>query len=164
MPQSSLADRMGGTPVLKKSLDDFYDKVMKEPTIGPFFKGVKPGSIKNHVLKFLRFFLADGRMTAEVTDVMLEKHMELFEDRGLSETHFDIFVGMLKDSFKEKGGVQDEHITELEEMLLPLRQIFVLGAQEYGGSIKSDADISAAKAAKRKGLRKLLAGLTPKKA
>lgn len=159
MPRSSLTDRMGGTPVLKQSLDDFFEKVKKDATIGPFFKGTKTNTIKNHVVKFLRFFLSDGRITTEIIDVMLEKHMALFEDRGLNEDHFDVFVTLMKESFKNVGGVNDELLIELEDTLTPLRQIFALGSQEYGGSIKSE---TTNKSAKRKGLRKLLGGLVSK--
>jgi truncated hemoglobin YjbI len=157
MPKESpLIDRLGGTPVLKRTLDVHYERVLRDSLLAPFFKGTKMSSLRLHQLKFLRYFLSDGRMTVDVTDVMLEKHMSMFEERDLSAVHFDRFVTLFVDSLKACGVRSQGLLDETHEIMAPLRQIFVIGAQEYGGSVKSQEDAETSKEHKRKGLRRLL--------
>lgn len=64
----------------------------------------------------------------DVQHLILVRHQKLF-DAGLNETYFDVVIEHFRDTLTEMK-VDEEVIHEALAVIMPLRDIFVQGAQE----------------------------------
>lgn len=64
----------------------------------------------------------------DVRHLVLNRHQKLF-DQGLDQTYFDVVMGHFVDTLREMK-IDEDVVEHAIEVISPLRDIFVLGAQE----------------------------------
>lgn len=95
-----------------------------------------------HQLRFFKIALTEIPKDMNVGALILQKHVRLFTNKGLNETHFDLVAGHLIDTMVHFEVSQDL-INEAVAIVSPLRSSFEEGSKLYNR--KSDsASISSA--------------------
>jgi len=90
---SSLYERIGGEAAVNAAVDLFYDKLLADPLLIPFFEGVDMARQRAHQKMFLTFAFG-GPANYNGRD-MRAGHARLVNDLGMSDVHFDAVVGHL---------------------------------------------------------------------
>lgn len=104
-----LFDRIGGANAVRAAVGVFYDKVLADPQLAPFFQGVDMARQASKQRAFL--IMAFGGPNTYTGADMRRGHAHLVE-RGLNDTHFDAVVGHLATTLTELG-VADTDIAEV---------------------------------------------------
>jgi hemoglobin len=93
----TLFARLGGEAAIEAAVVRFYDKVMADPTLSPFFAHL---DLENQIRKQIAFLtLAFGGPNNYTGRQLRTAHAPL----GLSEQHFDAVANHLKDTLEELG-------------------------------------------------------------
>ena len=124
----SLMDRLGGAPAVKAAVAEFYDRILKDDELAPFFKDTDMTALKLHQLKFMQIAFTKIPDDLDVVALMKEKHARLFKD-GLNETHFDLVAGHFIGAL-EHLEVPKDLIDEAVSVIAPLRSVFEQGPAE----------------------------------
>ncbi|MFQ5533691.1 MAG: chemotaxis protein CheW, partial [Sphingomonadales bacterium] len=96
----SLFARIGGQAALEATVKIFYDRVLADATLKPFFEGVNMTLQRQMMGAFLGSgFGGDVKYTGRALAVA---HAPLVAD-GLNDRHFDAFVGHLTETLTETG-------------------------------------------------------------
>jgi len=93
--KKSLFERIGGRGAVNAAVDIFYEKVIADPKLKPFFKGVDMNRQRSKQKAFLTY--AFGGAPNYSGKNMREAHRSLVE-KGLNVTHFDTVIGHLGDA------------------------------------------------------------------
>ncbi|MEE8332879.1 MAG: group 1 truncated hemoglobin [Alphaproteobacteria bacterium] len=105
----SLFDRIGGNAALDAAVDLFYDRVIADPILTPFFESV---DLTNQRAKQKAFLgMAFGGPADYTGQDMRSAHAPLVE-RGLTDQHFNAVAGHLQDTL-EQLNVPAELIAEV---------------------------------------------------
>lgn len=103
MNSSSLYDRLGGEAAVLAAVDRFYEKVMADDLLRPFFAGLEmPAQVKKQVAFMSRAF--GGPAEYQGRDLR-QAHAPLLK-RGLGDAHFDAVARHLSDTLREMGVAQ----------------------------------------------------------
>ena len=121
----SAYESLGGDSIIRQAVDGFYAKLQADPVIAEFFNGSDIGGLKTHQRMFLT--AAFGGPDAYEGRDMRAAHMHL----AITDADFDRFIGHLGETLAEYG-VAAERVTELVEILDPLRLEIVSAAGEGG--------------------------------
>ena len=126
---TTLFDRLGGNEAVKAVVEEFYGRVVKDPSTAKFFSGKNLGALKKHQLEFMKIAFTGIPKDLDVPSLLTEKHKSLFE-QGLNESHFDVvathFVGACQ-HFDVPGDLIDEAVA----IVGSLRPVFEQGAKEH---------------------------------
>ncbi len=108
MTDASLYERLGGRDAVTAAVGLFYQKLMADETIAPFFDDIDmPGQIKKQIAFMTMAF--GGPHGYEGRDLRTA-HAKLVA-RGLGEAHFNAVAGHLSATLRELG-VPDALIDE----------------------------------------------------
>ncbi len=89
-PVTTLLAKLGGPEVVGRAVQLFYDKVLNDPQLSPFFKGVDIESLSTHQKKFLLMVLDENYCDSQaVQNRLCSAHKNLIEEYGLEPYHFD---------------------------------------------------------------------------
>lgn len=128
---TTLYDRLGGDSFMHCFTCSFFDEIVENEALRPFFKNISTAALKAHQVKLFRVIFGkeeDKPEEADLLDFMLRTHTRLFRELGLNETHFDkvaaCFVQGLQ-TFQCDPALIDETVA----ILVPLRVVFEYGAQ-----------------------------------
>ena len=94
----NLYELIGGKATVDAGVDLFYTKVMNDPLISHFFKGVDMARQREKMKAFLK--MASGGTATYDGKNMRAAHAHLVK-RGLDEDHFNAVVGHLQSSLEE---------------------------------------------------------------
>jgi Truncated hemoglobins len=119
---ASIFDRIGGTEAVAAVVDDFYDRVLADPKLSPFFANTDMKKLKAHQRSFVAAALGGPQEYRGKT--MREAHAGL----GLTAEHFDAVVAHLAESLR-KNGVAEETIATIATALAPLKPQIVTNLQ-----------------------------------
>ncbi len=97
---SSLFERLGGAPAVSAAVDVFYDKVLADPLLAPYFEGLDMMRQKGHQRAMLT--AAFGGPNAYAGRDLTSAHAGIVE-RGVGDAHFDAVVGHLAATLVELG-------------------------------------------------------------
>ena len=122
VPKLTLAYRMGGEDALKAAVAGLYTRILADPDLAPFFKGVDMTKQEGHQLRFFKVAFGHVPPSMDVPKLILDKHAHLFE-MGLNEGHFDKVAEHLVESLEELG-VAQALIEEALAVIGPLRAVF----------------------------------------
>ena len=100
----SLYEKLGGQDAVNAAVDIFYEKVLSDPALEPFFHGVHMMRQKAKQKAFLT--LAFGGPDHYAGKDMTAAHAELVE-RGLDDSHVDRVIGHLGATLTELGVPQE---------------------------------------------------------
>jgi hemoglobin len=128
---TTLFDKLGGIDAVTAAVEEMYKRLLADELTAPFFENISMARLKQHQVQFMKIAFTQIPDDLDVAAVMREKHMKLFVEHGLNETHFDkvaeCFVGACNHL-----GVAQELIDEAVGIIGPLRGIFEQGAIEFG--------------------------------
>jgi hemoglobin len=121
---NSLLYRMGGEDALETIILTFYERIMKDPQLHPFFASINMASLRAHQKRFMIMAFSEIPKDFDVAAIIIERHYRLF-NMGLNETHFDLLVAGHLVAALQQMGVQQEVIDEVVGILGPFRKVFV---------------------------------------
>jgi hemoglobin len=114
----TIYDEIGGSAAVQTAVDDFYARLLGDPTLAPFFDGIELSRLKRHQ----RAFIAAAIGGAEIYSGrdMASAHAGLDVD----DANFDAVVAHLVDTLTSLG-VPAPTIAVIGERLSPLRDQIV---------------------------------------
>ena len=114
----SIYDSIGGAAAVHAAVDDFYDRVLADPSLAPFFDGTDLQRLKAHQRSFIAAAIGGPEIFAGRD--MASAHAGL----GITDAHFDAVVAHLVDTLTGLGVPQDI-IGQIGGALTPLRASIV---------------------------------------
>ena len=95
--QQTLYERIGGDPAVADLISKFYDRVVADPELKPFFKNASMEKIRRMQREFFSAAL-DGPITYTGKPLGHVHH-----GRGITKHHFAVYVGHLVQALEERG-------------------------------------------------------------
>jgi hemoglobin len=96
----SLFERLGGEAAIEAAVVGFYERVMSDETLAPFFDGLDMGAqIKKQIAFMTMAFAGPNRYTGRD---LRTAHAKLVA-RGLNDSHFDSIQVHLRETLEELG-------------------------------------------------------------
>jgi len=126
--KTTLKERLGGEVALRAAVDLFYERLVADERLKPFFAGINIKLLKWHQYNFMNIAFTKIPEGLDVPLLICTKHERLFQ-MGMSETHFDIVAGHFIETLKALG-VTQPLIDEAVGVIAPLRPVFVEGAKK----------------------------------
>ena len=105
-PQPSLYERLGGEPAVADLVDAFYDRVLADPELRPFFEHADMPKLRAMQREF--FAVALGGPVRTQGHPLAYAH----RGRGIERRHFARFVGHLL-ALLEARGVEQRDVHDL---------------------------------------------------
>lgn len=118
----SIYDSIGGAPAVHAAVDDFYVRVLSDPSLAPYFTEVDMGKLKAHQRSFIAAAIGGPEIFSGRD--MSTAHAGL----GISHADFDAVVGHLVATLTSLS-VPDEIIGQIGAALSPLRADIVTATE-----------------------------------
>ena len=99
--EQTLFEKLGGKDAVNAAVDKFYEKVLSDDLLKPFFDDVDMGRQRASQKAFLTY--AFGGAPNYSGKSMRDAHKRLVEEKGLSDEHFDKVAGHLQATLEELG-------------------------------------------------------------
>lgn len=99
-PTTSLYERLGGEAAVQSAVVLFYEKILADPSLAPFFAGLDMDKQINKQIAFMT--MAFGGPHAYGGRELREAHSGLVK-RGLTDEHFDRVASLLSETLAELG-------------------------------------------------------------
>ena len=104
--QQTLFERVGGEQAVSDLIHDFYDRVLADLELKPFFKDVSVDKLRRMQREFFSAaldgpFLYTGRPLSHV-----------HHGRGITKHHFALYIGHLIDTLQGHG-INDQDVQEI---------------------------------------------------
>jgi hemoglobin len=115
---TTLLEQLGGRDAVEAVVALFYEKVLADPTLAPFFRQMSMSKLQQHQVEFFATVLG-GPNTYKGRD-MARAHAGL----GITDAHFDAVAGHLVASLRELG-VPQAGIDQVVALVAPLRSQIV---------------------------------------
>ncbi len=114
----SIYDSIGGAAAVRAAVDDFYERVLADPELAPFFDGTDMRRLKAHQRSFIAAAIGGPEVFAGRD--MASAHAGL----GVTDAQFDAVVAHLVDTLAGLG-VPPDVIGQIGAALAPLRASIV---------------------------------------
>jgi hemoglobin len=114
----SYFDQLGGFKKVRKVVSSFYDRVLEEEVLIPYFEGVDMPSLIDHQTKFFATLLGGP---ASYTDDQLRK---IHSGMGITSKAFEVVCELVVETLEDHG-LDDAGIRDLSEKLLAQRSLMV---------------------------------------
>jgi hemoglobin len=111
---TSLYEKLGEEAAISKVVAGFYERVLADESLAPFFDGIDMAALRRHQAAFLS--AATGGPKAYTGPDLASAHA----GRGIKDEHFDGVVGHLVAELTDLG-VMPDVIDETVAALAPLR-------------------------------------------
>ena len=111
---TTLYEKLGAETAIATVVGDFYDRVLSDESLAPFFEGVEMSALRRHQVAFLS--AATGGPMAYTGPDLAGAHAH----RGIGDEHFNRVVEHLVGALS-KAGVSETTIDEAVAALAPLR-------------------------------------------
>jgi len=98
---ASLFERIGGDAAVMAAATLFYQKVIANARVGPFFRGLDLNAQVRKQAAFMTW--AFGGPNAYEYRPLREAHAELVTRLGLNDEHFDVIAALLRETLDELG-------------------------------------------------------------
>ncbi len=95
----SIFDEIGGEPAVSATVDVFYEKVLADPLLKPFFDGIDMDDQSRKQKAFFTTIFKGATVAADA--YMRSAHEALVRDKGLSDEHFDAVARHLHATLEE---------------------------------------------------------------
>ncbi len=110
---SSLYERLGGDVALQAAVAGFYEKVMEDPSLAPFFAEVAMDAQVKKMIGFMR--MAMGGPHDYTGKDLRTAHGRLVQ-KGLGEAHFDAVLDHLQATFRDME-IDEDFIEQALELV-----------------------------------------------
>ena len=104
--ERTLYERVGGKEAIAELVDDFYNRVLSDPGLAPFFDMARMDHLRAMQREFFSIAL-DGPVTYTGGPL---RHVH--QGRGIRREHFGLFAQHMLDTLVAYG-VPDEEVTEI---------------------------------------------------
>lgn len=111
--EASIYETIGGEDALVAVVDDFYDRVVADPQLAPFFAGLNMKALKGKQVEF--FAEALGGPHVYQGQPMRQAH----QGRGITQADFDKVAYHLTSSLAA-AGVPDDLVSQIIGAIAPL--------------------------------------------
>lgn len=101
MAEPTLYQKLGGMAAIDLAVDMFYQRVVADPCLRPFFVGIDMARMREHQKKFL--VLAFGGGPGYEGRGLRDAHAGLVTRLGLGDVHFDAVAGHLAEVLAQLG-------------------------------------------------------------
>lgn len=102
---ATIFEEIGGEEAIVAAVDLFYDKVMEDDELSPFFEGMDMDAQNNKMVAFMAWAFG-GPKDYKGRD-LTEAHKGLVKAKGLNERHFDLVGTHLVATLNELNISQD---------------------------------------------------------
>jgi hemoglobin len=116
-----LYDQLGGFAFVRKLVSDFYDRVLDEDELAPFFEKTDMARLVDHQTKFWATALGGP---ASYTDEQLEA---VHRGMGITSAHFDLVLELVAETLEDHD-VSEQHVAEIGAAFAGYRAVIVGGA------------------------------------
>lgn len=117
----SIYDRLGREQGIRTAVDDFYERVVGDPELKPYFDGIDMGRLRGHQAKLL------VQVTGGPVEYDGRELAVAHRDLAITSENFDRVVGHLVDTLEDLGVSQDD-IGEIGAALIAHRDEIVTAA------------------------------------
>ena len=100
--RQTLYARIGGEKTIVELIDDFYDRVLADPELNPFFKNTSMDKLRRMQREFFSAAL-DGPITYTGEPLSHVHH-----GRGITKRHFALYVDHLIDTLRDHGIIDQD--------------------------------------------------------
>lgn len=100
-PTKSLFERLGGEAAIEAAVVDFYERVMSDPTLAPFFEHLDMDAQIKKQIAFMK--MAFGGPNNYTGKDLRTAHASLVASKGLNDSHFDAVAKHLGETLTELG-------------------------------------------------------------
>jgi hemoglobin len=109
----SVYERIGGAPAVNAAVDRFYERVLADPMLAPFFKNVSMQRLKAHQFAFLSQALGGPQEYSGAAIARAHVGMRI------EQHHFDAVTVHLAETLRELG-IGEDIISEVAAAVAPL--------------------------------------------
>ena len=106
----SLYDRLGGEAAIAAAVTDFYQRVLNDPLVSPFFAGLSMDALISKQIAFMTMAFGGPH---QYTGRDLRRAHESSVDDGLTNQHFDRVAQHLSVTLQELGVADAERCEAL---------------------------------------------------
>ena len=100
--EKNLFQKYGGFSKISRIVLDFYERLLDDDDVGPFFDEVDMARIVDHQTKFISSLL--GGPTSYTDDQISKLHRHLTINTG----HFDVLARILRETLADHGMAPDD--------------------------------------------------------
>jgi hemoglobin len=128
--KEALLERLGGAETLHRAVNGFYDRLVRDRELEPFFRHTNIEMLKWHQFNFMSIAFQYVPQNFNVRDLILTKHRRMFEQMqgGLTTHHLDLLLHHFESTLKELN-VDETIIQDAMTMLESVRPVFEEGQQ-----------------------------------
>ena len=104
--QQTLYERVGGEQTIIELIHEFYDRVLADPELRPFFEKTSMDKLRRMQREFFSAAL-DGPISYTGRPLGHVHH-----GRGITKHHFALYVGHLIDTLRDQG-INDQDVQDI---------------------------------------------------
>lgn len=121
-----LYDRIGGDEMIAIFVDNFFDEVIEDAIVGPFFANIPIHAFKTHEIKFYKVVFGEDEDLADpdaLKEYLMVSHSRLFMEMGLT---IDVFDRLVECATRAMVGFCDDPDVsiQMEKTFRSLRPVF----------------------------------------
>jgi hemoglobin len=117
---TTLYDELGGFSFVRKLVSDFYDRVLDEEDLVPFFQHTDMARLIDHQTKFWSTLLGGPASYDRQQLEVIHKSM------GVNDEHFDLILELAVETLEDHD-VRSEHVASLAKAFEAYRPAIVMG-------------------------------------
>ena len=114
----SIFDRIGGFKKVRKIVSDFYDRVLENEVLIPYFEDVDMPSLIDHQTKFYATVLGGP---ASYTDEQLGK---IHKGMGITDHAFDVVCELVVETLEDHD-LEEDDIQQVQSLLVAKKHLMV---------------------------------------
>ncbi len=99
-----LYEKVGGSQTIKAIVENFYDRVLADPSLAPFFPQADMQALRAKQVMFINMLMGSSRTYGGGN--LAAAHAGARE-QGLNDEHFDALLGHFEAAFNELGVAED---------------------------------------------------------
>ena len=122
----SLYDALGGFSFIRQLVSSFYDRVLDDDSLAPFFQDTDMAGLVDHQTKFWATALGGPASYAP------EQLRSIHKSMDIEERHFDLVLDLVKETLEDHD-VADAQVGTILEAFEGYRAFIVTGGGSHGG-------------------------------
>lgn len=122
MMAQSIFERVGGFAKVRKIVSAFYDRVLEEPSLQPYFEKVAMPRLIDHQTQFISAVM--GGPATHNDEALRRVHAQ----HSISRTDFKTMADILRDTLEEFG-VQPDDVKQVMNEIMR-REVFIITRQD----------------------------------
>ena len=123
-----LYEKVGGSQTIKKLVENFYDRVLADPTLAPFFPNTDMDGLRAKQVMFITMLV--GKSRTFIGRDLTTAHAGA-RAQGLNDAHFDALLGHFERALQDID-VPDDYTRELVSLVETTRDA-ILGRTPGAG-------------------------------